>query len=66
MWSRRYHILAPLKDPDSGPKGTQKILCNDALESSFKEIKHMISAETLLRYSYLKLPFTVKTDAYDK
>ena len=39
---------------------------NDELESSFKEIKCMVSAETLLSYPNWKLPFTVHTDAYDK
>ena len=35
MWTRLSHILDPLTEASSGPKG-RKILWNDALESSFK------------------------------
>ena len=49
MWPRRSHVLAPLTEADSGPKG-RKILCNDALESSFKELKRVVSSETLLSF----------------
>ena len=49
MWTMRSHVLDPLTEASSGPKG-RKILCNDALESYFKELKHMVSAETLLSY----------------
>ena len=35
MWYRQSHILAPLIEAASGPKG-RKMLWNDALESSFK------------------------------
>ena len=62
---RRTHILAPLIKVDIGPKGRKK-LCNDALESSFKELKRMISAETLISDPDWKMPFTVHTDASDK
>ena len=65
MWPRRYHILDPMAEADSSPKG-RKILWNDALESYFKELKHMVSAETLISYPDCKLPFTVHTGAYDK
>ena len=65
MWPRRSHILAPLTEVASGPKGI-KILWNDALESSFKELKQMVSTETPLSYLDWKLPFTVHTDAYNK
>ena len=41
-------------------------MCNYALEMSFKELRRMVSAETLLSYPDLKLPFTVHTDASDK
>ena len=41
-------------------------LWNDALESSFKELKRMVSAETLLSYPDWKMTFTVHTDASDK
>ena len=36
------------------------------LESSFKILKRMVSAETLISYSYWKLTFTVHTNDYDK
>ena len=65
MWPRRSHILAPPTEAYSGPKGI-KILWNDALESSFKELKCMVSAETLLIYPHWKRPFIVHTDASDK
>ena len=65
MWPRWHHILAPLIEAVSGPKG-RKILWNDAIEEPFKEIKRMVSAETLLGNTCWKIPFTVHTDASDK
>ena len=65
MWPRRSHVLAPLTEAASGTK-VRKILCNDALESYLKELKRMLSDETLFRHLYWKLPFTVHNDAYDK
>ena len=65
IWPRRSHVLANLTDADSGPKG-RKIFWNDALEIYFKELKHMVSAETLLSYTDWKMPLTVHTDASDK
>ena len=65
MWIRRSHILAPLTEAYSGPKG-KTILWKDVLESPFKELKCVVSAETLLSYTYWKRPFTVHTDAFDK
>ena len=63
MWPRRSHVLAPLTEAASGPKG-RKILWNDTLENYFKELKRMVSAETLLSYRDWKLPFTAHTDDY--
>ena len=65
MWPRRSHVLAPLTEAASGPKG-RKILWNSALEISFKELNHMFSTDTLLSYPDWKLPFTIHTDASDK
>ena len=65
MWPIRSRVLAPQTEVASGPKGT-KILWNDALESSFREIKLMFSAYTLLSYPDWKMPLTVHTDASDK
>ena len=65
MWPRQSHVLKPLKEADSGPEGI-KILWNDALESSFKELKCMVFDETMLSYPYWKLPFKVHTDDSDK
>ena len=62
MWIRQSHILAPMSKAASSPKD-RKLLWN---ESSFKEIKYMVSAETLLSYPYWKLQFTVRTDASAK
>ena len=39
---------------------------NDALKKPFKELKRMVSAETLLSYPDWKLILTVHTDASDK
>ena len=65
MCPRRSHVLDTLTEAASGYK-CRRMLCNNALESSFKEIKRMVSAETLLSYPYWKIPFTVHTDASDK
>ena len=65
MCPRRSHVLAPPTEAAIGPKG-RIILCNDALESSFKEHKRMVSAEMLLSYPYCKLTFTVHTDSSNK
>ena len=64
MWTRRSHVLAPLTEADSGPKG-RTILCNDSLEESFKELKCMVSSEMLLNYTYWTVPFTVHTNDFD-
>ena len=53
MWTRRSHILYPLTEAASGPKGI-KILWNDALESSYKELNHMVSAEIFLSDPFLE------------
>ena len=39
---------------------------NGALEISSKELRRMVSDETLLNYPDWKIPFTVHTDVYDK
>ena len=65
MWNRRSHVLDPITEAASGPKG-RKIFWNDALENYFKELKHMVSTEALLSYPDWKIPFTVHTYAYDK
>ena len=39
---------------------------NDALKSSFKELKHTVSAEMLLSYPDWTIPFTVHNYASDK
>ena len=56
---------APLPEVSSGPK-RRNIFWNDALEISFKEIKCMISANTLSSYPDWKIPFTVHTYDSDK
>ena len=65
MWPRRSHVLASIIESSSGPKG-KKLLWNDALERSFKELKYMVSSDTLLSYPYCTIPFTVHDDASDK
>ena len=49
MWPRCSHVLSPLTEADTRPKGKNK-LWNETLESPFKELKHMVSAKTLLSY----------------
>ena len=65
MCPRRSRVLSPLVEAASGPK-VRKILSNDALESSFKELNRMISAKTLLSYQGCTIPFTVHNDDYYK
>ena len=43
-----------------------KKLWNDTLESYLKGIKRMVSANMLLSYPDLKIPFIVHIDASDK
>ena len=54
MRPRRSHVLDPLTESDIVPKG-KKIFWNDALESSFKELNCMVSAETLLSRQRINL-----------
>ena len=65
MWARRYHILDTLTEADSGPK-YGKILWNYALEITFKELKCMVSAETMISYLDWNILFTFHTDASDR
>ena len=65
MWPRWYHILSPLKDVSRNPK-YRKILWNEALEDSFRELNCRVSDETLLRYPDLTTTFMVHTDDSDK
>ena len=64
MWKRRSHILTPLTEAGSGPKG-RKIKWNDDLEQAFCKLKKMVSEETLLTYPNWDIPFTIHTDASD-
>ena len=65
MLPRRSHILCPLIEAAVGSRG-RNILWNDALESSFKELKYMVSVEMPLHYPDWAIPVTVHTDASDK
>ena len=65
IWPRRSHVLDPLTEAVSGPKGIN-ILWNDSFEISFKELKRMVYVETLISHPDCKLPFTVHIDASDK
>ena len=51
MWFRCSHVLSPLTEAATGPKGRMK-LWNETLEKAFKEQKHMVSVKTLLSYPY--------------
>ena len=48
MWPSRSHILAPRTEAARNPK-EKKIMCNNALKGYSKEIKRMVSVETLLK-----------------
>ena len=65
MCTRCSHILATRTEAAIEPKD-KKILCNDALETYFKELNYMVSSEMLLSYPYWTLTFTVHTDASNK
>ena len=65
IWPRQSHVLSPLTESASGPKGI-KIFWINALKISSKELKCMVSAETLLSYPDWTLTFTVHTNEYDK
>ena len=65
MCARRSHILDPLTEAASGPKG-RNILLNDALYIYFQEIKRMVSTETLVSYPFWTTTFTFHTDASQK
>ena len=65
MWTRRYHILQPMKEADIIHKGRYSFW-NDALEDSFKELEHMASDENLLSYPDWTITFTVCTNYSDK
>ena len=61
----RSHTLAPLTESASGSK-SRKIIWEDPLEDSFKELKRMVYYETLLSYPDWTIPLKVHTDASDK
>jgi hypothetical protein len=65
MWKSRSHVIAPLTEASTGPKGS-KIQWTEELEHSFTKLKEMVSADTLLNYPDWTIPFTIHTDASDK
>ena len=65
MWKSRSHVIAPLTEASTGPKGS-KIKWTEALEHSLTKLKEMVSADTLLNYPDWTIPFTIHTDASDK
>ena len=64
-WRISFHVLDPLTEAYSGPKGRKK-RWNENIEIYFKNIKHMVYAETQLNYHKWKITFTVHTDVSDK
>ena len=65
IWLRLSHILPPMKESYSGPKG-RKAIFNEAIKESFNELKCMVSENTLLSDLGLTTAFTVHTYASDK
>ena len=49
MWPIRSYVFAPLTEAYICPKG-RKALRNDKV--AFKELKHIVSADTMLNYTY--------------
>ena len=45
------HVLSPLKEVSSGPNG-REILWNVNTEVAFRDLKRMVSSETLLNDPY--------------
>ena len=58
-------MLAPMKEPDGGPK-FRKMIWNDDLDIYFKYSKFMVSSEILMDYPYQTITFILHTDDYDK
>ena len=65
MWTSWSHILSPLTEGDSRPKGINIIL-NDALQESFKGLMFMIFVATSFSCPDWKIPFMVPTIVSDK
>ena len=65
MWPRRSNVLAPLTESDSCSKG-RAIIWNGDMEVTLRDLKHMVSAETLLNYPDQEIPFTVHTYESDE
>jgi len=64
LYQGRSHVLAPLAEAASGPKG-KKIPWTDELEVAFNNLKKMVSKETVMTYPDWNLPFDIYTDASD-
>ena len=65
MWPRWSHVLDPLTEAASGPKG-RSILWNNNPEVEFCETKHMVSEDTLLNYPDCTIPLDVPTYSLNK
>ena len=64
MWTRRAHVLNPLTEAASIPRGI-KLPWNDDIEEYFNELKHMVSFDTLLNCTYWEVSFDVHKNASD-
>ena len=62
MWSQRSHAIDTLVEVPIGSKGI-RILWNNNLEFTLKEIRWFFSTDTRLDYPDRKIPFTVHTGA---
>ena len=60
MWPKRAHILAPLTELCST---RNKFKWNDNHESSFQQMKKLVSEDVLLRFPDHSKPFHIYTDA---
>ena len=62
MWS---HMLTPLTDVASGPKG-RKIGCDYEMKVTFLDLKQMVYDETLQNYTDWTIMWTVYTYYFDR
>ena len=60
IWPRQAHILAPLTNLSSSKT---KFHWTEAHESSFQQIKRLVTEDVLLRFPDHTIPFEIFTDA---
>ena len=64
MWPRHSNRLAPFTNLSGLPKKS-KIVWNDELSKSFKQVRAVIVQDALMAYPNHNLPFGIHTDSPD-